>query len=159
MATFKRNGKKELQAISTASLPDIVFMLLFFFMVSTSMRDTEKFVTVKLPDATETAKLERKDLSAYINVGTPVKYKQAEFGTDARIQLNDSFKTVDDIRDFVASERETLSEADRQFMTVSIKADENVRMGIISDIKQELRRCSALKIMYSARTVSKLGAE
>ena len=100
-----------------------------------------------------------RNLSAYINIGTPVKFKQAEFGTDARIQLNDSFKTVDDIRDFVASERETLSEADRQFMTVSIKADENVRMGIISDIKQELRRCSALKIMYSARTVSKLGAE
>ena len=59
MATFKRNGKKELQAISTASLPDIVFMLLFFFMVSTSMRDTEKLVTVKLPEATETAKITR----------------------------------------------------------------------------------------------------
>ena len=70
--------------------------------------------------------------------------------------MNDSFKTVDDIRDFIAAERESMSEADRSFMTVSIKADENVRMGIISDIKQELRRCSALKIMYNARGV---GAE
>ena len=72
------------------------------------------------------------------------------YGTDARIQLNDSFKTVDDIRDFIASERDAMNEAERSLMTVSIKADKDVRMGIISDVKQELRRCSALKIMYAA---------
>ena len=85
-----------------------------------------------------------------INIGSPVRSKQAEFGTDARLQLNDSFKNVDDIRDFVAAERENLSEADRSFMTVVIRADQDVRMGIVTDVKQELRRCSALKIMYSA---------
>ena len=73
------------------------------------------------------------------------------YGTEARIQLNDSFKTTDDIRDFVAAERESKSEQDRQYMTISIRADQDVRMGIITDVKQELRRCSALKIMYSAR--------
>ena len=73
------------------------------------------------------------------------------YGTEARIQLNDSFKTTDDIRDFIAAERESKSEQDRQFMTTSIRADQDVRMGIITDVKQELRRCSALKIMYSAR--------
>lgn len=99
--------------------------------------------------------MERKDLASYINIGSPVLSKQAEYGTDARIQLNDSFKTTDDIRDFVAAERENLSEADRTFMTVVIKADENVRMGIITDVKQELRRCSALKIMYAASQASK----
>jgi hypothetical protein len=70
--------------------------------------------------------------------------------------LNDSFRNVSDIRDFIAVEREAMSEGDRQFMTTVIKADENVRMGIISDVKQELRRCSALKIMYSARTVEQV---
>ena len=95
-------------------------------------------------------KLERKDLS-YINIGTPIRSLQAQYGTDARIQLNDSFKTVDDIRDFVAAERDSKSEADRSFMTICIRADQDVRMGIITDVKQELRRCSALKIMYSAR--------
>jgi len=151
MAKFSKKGKKSVPALSTASLPDIVFMILFFFMVSTSMRQTDRLVTVKVPEATEIAKLERKDLAAYIYVGTPIPSRQAQFGTDARIQLNDSFKSVSDIRDFIAAERETLCEADRQFMTVSIKADENVRMGIITDIKQELRRTSALKIMYNAR--------
>ena len=151
MAKFSRKGKGGLPAISTASLPDIVFMILMFFMVSTSMRQTDRMVKVTLPQASEIIKLERKDLASYIMIGTPTRDRQAQYGTDARIQLNDSFKTVDDIRDFIAAERESMSEADRQFMTVSIKADENVRMGIISDVKQELRRSSALKIMYAAR--------
>ena len=144
-------NNKEVPGISSGSLSDIVFMLLFFFMVTTQMRETENKVVVKLPVASEAAKLERKDLSANINIGSPTRQYQAMYGTDARIQLNDSFKTTDDIRDFVAAERESKSEADRQFMTVSIRADQDVRMGIITDVKQELRRCSALKIMYSAR--------
>ena len=156
MAKFSKKGKRALAAFSMSSTSDIVFMLIFFFMVSTTMRETDKLVMVKLPEASETAKLERKDLASYINIGTPVKDKQAEYGTDARIQLNDSFRNVSDIRDFIAVEREAMSEGDRQFMTTVIKADENVRMGIISDVKQELRRCSALKIMYSARTVDQV---
>jgi hypothetical protein len=115
------------------------------------MRETEQKVKVTMPVASEVAKLERKDLSANILIGSPTLQYQAMYGTDARIQLNDSFKTVADIRDFIAAERESKSEADRQFMTVSLKADQDVRMGIITDVKQELRRCSALKIMYAAR--------
>ena len=145
------NNKKDVPGISSGSLSDIVFMLLFFFMVTTQMRETENKVMVKIPEASEVVKLERKDLNSYINIGTPIKSLQAQYGTDARIQLNDSFKTTDDIRDFIAAERDSKSEADRQFMTVSIRADQDVRMGIITDVKQELRRCSALKIMYSAR--------
>ncbi len=145
------NNKKEVPAMTSSSLSDIVFMLLFFFMVTTQMRETENKVMVKIPEASEVVKLERKDLNSYINIGTPIKSLQAMYGTEARIQLNDSFKTTDDIRDFVAAERESKSEADRQFMTISIRADQDVRMGIITDVKQELRRCSALKIMYSAR--------
>lgn len=145
------NSKKEVPAMTSSSLSDIVFMLLFFFMVTTQMRETENKVMVKVPEASEVVKLERKDLNSYINIGTPIPAMQAQYGTDARIQLNDSFKTTDDIRDFIAAERDSKSEADRQFMTVSIRADQDVRMGIVTDVKQELRRCSALKIMYSAR--------
>ena len=148
MPIFKRSGKKEMPELGTSS--DIVFMFLFFFMVTSQLRSNEVKVKVKLPEATEVVKLERKDLSSYINIGSPTAQYQAQFGTDVRIQLNDSFKTVDDIRDFIAAEREAMSEADRQLMTVSIKADQDVRMGIITDVKQELRRCSALKIMYAA---------
>ena len=145
------NSKKNVPGITSGSLSDIVFMLLFFFMVTTQMREQENKVVVKLPEASEVVKLERKDLASYINIGPPTRIYQAQYGTDARIQLNDSFKTVDDIRDFIAAERDAMSEGDRSLMTTVIKGDMDVRMGIITDVKQELRRCSALKIMYQAR--------
>lgn len=151
MAKFKSKRDKSLKPISTASLPDVVFMLLFFFMISVSFRQVERVVTVRLPEATEIAKLDRKDLASHINIGSPIPAFQAQYGTDSRIQLNDTFSTIDDIRDFIAASRESMSEADRPLMTVNLKVDENVRMGIVTDVKQELRRCSALKIMYSTR--------
>lgn len=151
---FKKDGQKDVPAISSSSLSDIVFMLLFFFMVTTQLRETEDKVMVNIPQASEVTKLVRKDLNSYINIGTPIKSLQSQYGTEARIQLNDSFRTTAEIRDFVAAERDSKSEADRQFMTISIRADQDVRMGIVTDVKQELRRCSALRIMYSARKPS-----
>ena len=150
MAVMKKKGNKELPAISTASLPDVIFMILFFFMVSTTMREQEVLVRYKLPNASEIQKLEKKSLVSYINIGVPVTHMQAKFGTAPRIQLNDSFKTAKDIGDFIAAEREQLNEADRAQMTTSIKADVYTKMGIITDVKQELRRAHALKISYAA---------
>lgn len=146
MAKFERKGKTGMPAISTASLPDIVFMLLFFFMVSTTLRETELFVKIKLPEASEVVKLEKKSLVSYIYIGPPARQYQSLFGTDSRIQLNDSFKTLTDIRDFISSEREAMSESDRPFLQTSLKIDEDTRMGIVTDVKQELRKASALKI-------------
>lgn len=155
MAKFSRKGKGGVPAISTASLPDIVFMLLFFFMVSTSMRETDLHVSVNLPEASEVAKLEKKSLVSYIYIGTPTFQYQKLYGTDSRIQLNDAFKTLTDICDFISSERDALDESDRNLLTTSLKIDQNTRMGIVSDVKQELRKASALKINYAARKGSK----
>ena len=151
MSKFRKNGKKEMQAISTASLPDIVFMLLFFFMVTTVMRETTLFVSITTPKATEIKKLEKKSLVSYIYIGSPIKRMQASYGTAARIQLNDSFASVDDIQEFIASEQEARDEKEIPYMTTSIKADETVKMGIITDVKQELRKANSLKINYSTR--------
>ena len=153
---MKKKGNKDLPAISTASLPDVIFMILFFFMVSTTMREEEVLVKYQLPNATEVQKLEKKNLVSYINIGVPVTHMQARYGTAPQIQLNDSFKTAKDIGDFIAAEREQLSEADRAFMTVSIKADRYTKMGIITDVKQELRRANALKISYASREAESL---
>ena len=151
MSKFRKKGKKTMQAISTASLPDIVFMLLFFFMVTTVMRETTLFVSVTTPKATEIKKLEKKSLVSYIYIGSPIKRMQASYGTAARIQLNDSFANVDDIQEFIASEQEARDEKEVPYMTTSIKADETAKMGIITDVKQELRKANALKINYSTR--------
>lgn len=150
MAVMKKKGDKSLPPISTASLPDVIFMILFFFMISTSMRDQELLVRYRLPEATEVQKLEKKSLVSYIHIGPPSLSMQAKFGMAPRIQLNDSYRSAKDIGDFVAAERDKLSEADKASMTICLKADEATKMGIITDVKQELRRANALKISYAA---------
>ncbi len=153
MGTIRKKGGKKMTPISTASLPDVIFMLLFFFMISTSMREQEVLVTVTPPEATETQKLEKKSLVSYIYIGQPMPKLRGKFGNAPRIQLNDSFSTSREIGHFVASERDKLSESDRALMTVCIKADRSTRMGIITDVKQELRKANALKVSYQASKV------
>ena len=151
MSKFRKDDKKELPPISTASLPDIVFMLLFFFMVSTTMREVTLNVDIKLPEATELSKLMKKSLVSYVYVGEPKKQFQNTFGIAPRIQLNDQFANVGDIRDYIIAEREARSEEERPLMITSLKVDENTKMGIVTDIKQELRKSAALHINYSSR--------
>ncbi|MDG1916514.1 MAG: biopolymer transporter ExbD [Flavobacteriales bacterium] len=151
MSKFKKDTSKDTPGISTASLPDIVFMLLFFFMVTTVMRETTIMVQQSLPQATEIQKLEKKSLVSYIYIGSPVERMQATYGTKARIQLNDAFATVDDIPQYITSERAARDEKEVPFMTTSIKADQNTKMGVVTDVKQELRKANALKINYSTR--------
>jgi len=148
MARFKKKQSKGSLGINTASLPDIIFMLLFFFMVTTVMRETTLFVKIQPPVASEAQKLEKKSLVSYIYIGPPMK---AQFGTESRIQLNDRFAVVNDIQEFIASERESKDEADRQFLTTSLKVDKETKMGVVTDVKQELRKAGAFKINYSTK--------
>ena len=149
MSRFKTKKGKGGAAINTSSLPDIIFMLLFFFMVSTTMREVTVRVKQNMPEATEVQKLEKKSLVSFIYIGEPKNTKM--FGTNSRIQLNDVFASVDDIPDFIVKERESRDEADRKFLTTSLKVDGDTKMGIVTDIKQELRKAGAFKINYSTR--------
>jgi biopolymer transport protein ExbD len=151
MKKFKQSGNKELPPISTASLPDIVFILLFFFMVTVTMRDTSLKVRLRLPNATELSKLERKSLVSYILIGEPLRQYQRTFGVAPRIQLNDQFADISEVQAYVIAEREARDEAERPLMITSLKIDENTKMGIVNDVKQELRKAAALHINYSAR--------
>jgi biopolymer transport protein ExbD len=151
MSKFRKSGGKGLPQISTASLPDIVFMLLFFFMVSTTMREVTYKVHIRLPTATELSKLEKKSLVSYIYVGEPLQEYQKTHGMAPRIQLNDQFANVEDIQNYVIAEREARSEEERPMITTSLKVDENTKMLIVNDIKQELRKAAALHINYSSR--------
>lgn len=154
MARFKRAKKSGVQTINTSSLPDIIFMLLFFFMVTTVMREVTLIVKIKPPEATEVQKLEKKSLVSYIYIGEPTKSEL--YGTKPRIQLNDKFARVADIPSFIASEREQRNEAERRFITTSLKVDQNVKMGIVTDVKQELRKSGAFRINYSTRKADKI---
>jgi biopolymer transport protein ExbD len=153
MARFRKEGSKETPKPSTASLPDIIFLLLIFFMVSTTMRKESPLVKMRKPFATEVQKLEKKSLVSYIYIGQPVNQT---LGTESRIQLNDRLATVADIQDFVIAEREKHDEADRPLLTTSLKVDKFTKMGVVTDVKQELRRANALKINYSTLKKSTL---
>ena len=148
MAKFKKKPKKDPE-VPTSALPDIIFMLLFFFMVTTVMREVDLKVQVRKPKATEIQKLERKSLVTYIYVGKPTAKYEDKFGKESRIQLNDAFASLDDVQPFVIQEREEKDEVERKLMTVSIKADKETKMGLITDVKTQLRRAQALKINYS----------
>ncbi|PCJ24504.1 MAG: biopolymer transporter ExbD [Flavobacteriales bacterium] len=156
MSKFRKKGKISQPAINTASLPDIVFMLLFFFMVTTVMRETSLKVENITPKATEVTKLERKSLVAYIYIGKPIKALQASFGTAPRIQLNDAFKGLEDIALFVEMEKNERDELERNKITWSLKVDAKTKMGIVTDVKQELREADALKINYSTKKTDKI---
>ena len=147
MAKFTNKKKKSVTPVSTASLPDIVFMLLFFFMVATVMRDKDPLVEIKLPKATEVEKIKNKTRAAFLSVGPPVDRKR---GSDPVLQLNDDIAEVADIRQWVEDTKNSKDEEDRKKMTWVLNVDKETKMGRISAIKQELRQSSALKIMYQS---------
>ncbi len=148
MSKFKKKKDGGLPAINTASLPDIVFMLLFFFMVATVMRENTLLIENRLPLADQIEKLDKKNPISYIYAGKPsLQYKK--FGTEARIQLNDKFADIVDIIAFVNAERAALREEQIPYLTIALKVDGEANMGIVGDIKQELRKANALKINYT----------
>lgn len=146
---IRKDKKRDVPPVSTASLPDIVFMLLFFFMVTTVMRETSLKVVHVLPKAQEIAKLERKSLVAYIHIGPPIKALQSVYGTEPRIQLDDAFASPKDIPAFVEKVKSQTNEAEIPLLTYSFKVDNETKMGVVTDVKQELRKVNALKINYS----------
>ena len=147
MSKFKKKRGKTSPAISTASLPDIIFMLLFFFMVTTVLRETEFLVQQQLPQATQLSKLEKKSLVSYIYIGKPKNV--AIYGDEPKIQTNDVLIGPEGIVRFINEEKDKLDEVERDAITISLKIDKEAKMGIISDVQQELREANARKIMYA----------
>jgi biopolymer transport protein ExbD len=133
--------------LNTSSLPDLIFTVLFFFMIVTHMRHVEPKVHYQVPQGTEVEKLNHKASVIYIYIGRPVS---ASDGEEFCIQLNNRIATIADIKQFIATEREQMSDEERARMTVSIRADRDVPMGIIADVKQMLQQSFALRISYSA---------
>jgi biopolymer transport protein ExbD len=151
MSKFRSNGKREMPELNTSSLPDLIFTVLFFFMMVTSMRDVTPLVDVKTPTGgSEIEKLERKSLVSHIYIGPPAKQFRATMGSAPRIQLNENFAEVGAIREFVSTERESMFEKDKPLMKMSLKIDKSTHMGIVDDVKLELRKAKALNIVYSA---------
>ena len=146
MSKFKKKANVK-QEIPTSSMPDVVFMLLFFFMVTTKMRDTSIKVEQKMPQASQLKKLAKKSLIAYLYIGKP---KEENLGNEAKIQANDVFIEPKGISHWVNEKKGNLQEYERDAMTVSMKVDNDAKRGIIADVETELRKANARKILYAA---------
>lgn len=146
MSKFKKLTNTS-QDIPTSSLPDIIFMLLFFFMVATVVRPHELLVEQEIPRATQMKKIEKKSLVAHFNIGAPKNTIQ--YGTEPKIQVNDVFISTDQIPLQVESIRNPLDELEKDQLIISMKIDDEVKMGIVSDVETQLKEVNALKIMYN----------
>jgi biopolymer transport protein ExbD len=149
MSKFKLKKNKNTPDVSTASLPDIVFMLLFFFMTVSVMKDDSLKVANELPNASEIKKLEKKDHIITVYVGKPEQPFDVILGTEPKIQVNDKFVSIENFGLTILEEINKRPEHLRPFITVSLKVDKKASMGLISDVKQELRKINALKINYT----------
>ncbi len=149
MSKFNKGGGKELPAISTASLPDIVFMLLFFFMVATVMRENTLFIENTLPSADQVEKLDKKSPIMYVYAGKPGPgYKK--YGTEAKVQLDDKMvSNVTEIQNFVQENRNRVGETQVGKLLAALKVDRSTNMGLIGDVKEQLREVNQLKINYA----------
>lgn len=150
MSRFNKNGGREMPEMNTSSLPDLIFTILFFFMMVTTMREVTLIVKFDKPTGTQLEKLARKSCTSFIYIGQPTEAMRAQVGSGTRIQLNDKYAEPSEVYDYVNSERSELAEVDKPFFTVSLKADHQTPMGIMTDVKQVLRKAYALKIVYSA---------
>ncbi len=150
MARFKKKTKPKVE-ISTASLPDIVFMMLFFFMVTATIRPEEQLVQAKIPQARELNKVEKEQLLKEISVGKP---NNKALGQEPKITVGDRFIAMKDIPQWVSQQRDELPEYYKEQMIILLRADEDLEMGIIADIMEELKKANARKILY--RTLDKV---
>ena len=143
-----KKGKKEVPAMSTSSLPDIVFMLLFFFMAATTMRDTDPQVVVAVPKAHEISELD-KSMTTNVWVGQ-LQGRNSE-GAALSIQFNDDIIGLDEIGDKINERKQEKGYSSASQMLVNLRVHETATVGKVTELKQELRKAEALNIAYAAK--------
>ena len=156
MSRFRQHIDREVPALNLAALPDLIFTVLFFFMIVTHMRQVETHVRYQLPQGTEVGQEANKTGLVYILIGESLTPNPSPKGEGSKmIQVNDRMVRVDEVAQCINRICEEMTEEERQRLTVCIRADRNTEMGIINDVKQQLRRAGALNIYYAAKKQNK----
>ena len=160
MSMFRRRIR-EVPGLNTSSLPDLIFSVLFFFMIVTHMRQVTLKVQYRVPQGKQLTRLTRKSAVSYVYIGKPAKGVPHADRTIAPqeggvyVQLNDKLATPEDVHDYMTFEKRRMSAEDKQLMTVSIRADRNTPMGVVMDVKQALRQARVTKVNYAAEEKGK----
>ena len=152
---YRNRRLREVPMLNTASLPDLIFTVLFFFMIVTHMRKATVKVRYTLPQGTEVTRLTKKTAVSYIYIGKPMEGQPSVAVSSVKggalaIQLNDKWASIDEVPDYVSAEKQRMGPADQQRMTISVKADRATPMWLVDDVKQAVRQGGATRINYSA---------
>ncbi len=153
MSRFRRQ-QHQVPGLNLAAMPDLIFTVLFFFMIVTHMRDVTPQVHYEVPQGKQVEKAPRKAGVIYIFIGQPVDERGQQVSEASCIQLNDRIVTIAQIEEEIAREKAKMSETDRQQLTVSLRADRDTPMGVVNEVKQALRRAGALHVNYSAKLMN-----
>lgn len=149
MARFKTKDKGQPE-IPTSALPDIIFILLFFFMVTTTMKENNAMVVAELPAATQLKKIPKEMQKITITIGSAID--AATYGTEPVIQIGSKIVRIDELGGVVGEALSKMKPTKRSTSNIVayIKGDENLKMGIVNDITQKLRKLGVLNVDYSA---------
>ena len=146
MQPMFRRSSREMPGLNLASMPDLIFTVLFFFMLVTHMRDDEVKVRYEVPAGTEVSKLEQKSSVVNVYIGRGVD-RSGEY----HIQVNGQLTDLDHLSERINAERRRMSPENAERLTVSLKADKKTPMGLIADVKEALQKAYALRVNYSGR--------
>ena len=140
---IRRKKHRSVPGLNMASMPDLIFTVLFFFMIVTHMRNETVKVKLQVPQGTEVTKSSNKFSTINIYIG------RNDYG-DTQIQVNDRMCSLEQVGTLVQSFKANLSEESQENLIINLRADRNTDMGIVNDLKKELRNVGALTIRYSA---------
>ena len=164
MRSMFHKKHSEVPSLNVASMPDLIFTVLFFFMIVTHMRSDEVKVRLEVPAGSEVKKLAGHPaiVNIYIGkVGPSTGSGTAKgngpstgSGTEWAVQLNGDIVSPKQIPARISEIRSKLSPENAERLTVSLRADRHAPMGIVSDVKQALQKSYALKINYSATEIN-----
>lgn len=152
MSMFSRDKRRLSADLNTASLPDLIFTVLFFFMIVTNMKHDELKVNLRMPEGKQLEKLTNKSNTLYIYIGQTTRDRSDNGTESVCMQVNDRYVAIEELAGYVQDVRSRMSPEDQKNMKVSIKADRNAPMGFVNDVKQILRSSYVLDIVYSAET-------
>lgn len=147
MSKFTKKTLRPAAEIGTSALPDIIFMLLFFFMVVTVLRDHQLLLKIEIPEVGQAQKLQHRSLIHNIYIGLP---REESLSKSPVIQINDAFVRIEEVEVAVRQMVTTAPEPQRGLVTTNLRVDKQVEMGLVTDVKTEIRKAEQYKLNYAA---------
>lgn len=142
MIKIRKHKPHYVPTLNLTSMPDLIFSVLFFFMIVTHMRKETPIVQPHLPVGTKLVKATSNYMTSNLYVGQTTRGNTV-------IQLDGQILPLNSLSDAAKHKIAGVSEDDASLFTINLRADKNTPMHIINEIKQELRKAGALKIRYN----------